>query len=71
MPKGKKMKILITTEFYYPFQCGVTTAVVNEIKALEQRGHEIRVLTIGEGRKSFWDEERKCWYIRSNFPKLY
>ena len=65
------MKILITTEFYYPFQCGVTTAVVNEIKALEQRGHEIRVLTIGEGRKSFWDEERKCWYIRSNFPKLY
>ena len=65
------MRILITTEFYLPFQCGVTTAVLNEIKVLEALGDEVRVLTIGEGKKSYWDEENKCWYIKSNFPRLY
>lgn len=65
------MRILITTEFYLPFQCGVTTAVLNEIKALKALGDEVRVLTIGEGKKSYWNEENKCWYIKSNFPRLY
>ena len=65
------MRILITTEFYLPFCCGVTTAVENEIKALEADGDSVRVLTIGEGRESFFDRVTKCWYIRSNFPWLY
>ena len=65
------MRILITTEFYLPFQCGVTTAVLNEMKALEAFGDEVRVLTIGCDKKSYWDQKSKCWYIRSNFPSLY
>ena len=65
------MRVLITTEFYLPFQCGVTTAVLNEIKALETLGDEVRILTIGEDKTSYWNEENKCWYIRSNFPRLY
>lgn len=71
MPSRDKLKVLITTEFYLPFICGVTTAVQNEIKALEALDVEVRVLTIGEGKKSFWSEENRCWYIRSNFPRLY
>ena len=71
MPSGDALRVLITTEFYLPFQCGVTTAVLNEIKALEVLGDEVRVLTIGNNKHSFWDEEKKCWYIRSNFPSLY
>lgn len=68
---GQLVRILITTEFYLPFQCGVTTAVLNEMKALEAFGDEVRVLTIGCGKKSYWDQKSKCWYIRSNFPSLY
>ena len=45
--------------------------MLNEIKALEVLGDEVRVLTIGNNKHSFWDEEKKCWYIRSNFPSLY
>ena len=70
MPSGDALRVLITTEFYLPFQCGVTTAVLNEIKALEVLGDEVRVLTIGNNKHSLWDEEKKCWYIRSNFPSL-
>ena len=50
------MRILITTEFYLPFQCGVTTAVLNEMKALEAFGDEVRVLTIVCDKKSYWDQ---------------
>lgn len=65
------LKVLITTEFYLPFRCGVTTAVLNEIKALEALGDEVKVLTIGKGNTSYWSQENKCWYVRSSFPSLY
>lgn len=65
------MRILVTTEFYLPFQCGVTASITNEMKALEALGHEVRVLTIGKEKRSFYSSETKCWYIRSNFPQLY
>ena len=52
MPSGDALRVLITTEFYLPFQCGVTTAVLNEIKALEVLGDEVRVLTIGNNKLS-------------------
>ncbi len=63
------MKILITTEFYLPFQCGVTTAVLNERKCLESKGHEVRILTINEDNESRYEDG--VYYIRSNFPQLY
>ena len=63
------MKILITTEFYLPFRCGVTTAVLNERKALEAKGHEVRILTISGDHKSYF--QNGVYYIRNNFPQLY
>jgi len=63
------MKILITTEFYLPFQCGVTTAVINEKKSLSELGHDIRILTIWDGKESKYEDG--VYYIRSNIPQLY
>lgn len=63
------MRILITTEFSLSFQCGVTAAVINEKKCLEALGHEIRILTIYEGKKSVYKDG--VYYMRSNFPQLY
>lgn len=63
------MKILITTEFSLSFQCGVTTAVINEQKCLEALGHEVRILTIYKDKVSKYEDG--VYYIRSNFPQLY
>ena len=63
------MRVLITTEFYLPFQCGVTTAVLNERKCLETLGHEVRILTIADSKKSYFKDG--VYYMRSNLPKLY
>ena len=63
------MKILITTEFYLPFRCGVTTAVLNERAALEAEDHEVRILTIAGDHKSYY--QNGVYYIKNNFPQLY
>ena len=63
------MRILITTEFYLPLRCGVTLAVINEKKALEAKGHEVRILTISSEKESFFKDD--VYYIKSNFPQLY
>ena len=65
------MKILITTEFYLPFRCGVTSAILAEKKALEQTGDEVRILTIGANRKSFYDEELSVWYVAQTMKQPY
>lgn len=66
---GLFMKILITTEFYLPLRCGVTTAVLNQRIALERQGHEVRILTIGENKESYYSDG--VYFIRSNSLKLY
>ena len=38
------MKILLTTEFSIDFVCGITTAILNQKKVLEELNHEIRIL---------------------------
>ena len=63
------MKILITTEFYLPFVCGITTAVIDERKALTALGHEVRVFTISSDNESFFRDG--VYYIRQNIPQLY
>ena len=63
------MKVLITTEFYLPFICGVTTAVLNEKKALEALGHEVRVLTIADVHSPEYKDG--VYYVKRNFPSLY
>ena len=65
------MKVLITTEFFMPFICGVTTAVLNQKQVLEESGWEVRILTIGKENRSYYDDDEGVYYIRSNFPKVY
>lgn len=50
------MKILITTDFYLPYTTGVTTVVVNEMATLPLQGHEVRLLTIGDRQKSYYQD---------------
>lgn len=52
----KKMKILLTTELYTPSINGVVTSILTLKHALEQRGHEVRVLTLSE-KRSFSDSD--------------
>lgn len=47
------MKILITTEWYTPVINGVVTSVVNLQKELQKLGHEVRIITLSENKKSF------------------
>lgn len=63
------MKILITTEFYLPFECGVTTVVINLRRGLEKLGHEVKILTISGDDSS--REEDGVYYIASGGKKLY
>lgn len=63
------MKILITTEFYLPLECGVTTAVINLRRGLEELGHEVRILTISGEKKSKLEDG--VYYIASGGKQLY
>ncbi len=65
------MKVLVTTEFYLPFRCGVTSAVEAERTALENTGDEVRILTIGSSRTGFYDAELRCWYVGRTLPSVY
>ena len=50
------MRVLITTDFYLPTLGGVTTVVLNERSTLTKLGHEVRLLTIGPNRTSFYED---------------
>ncbi len=53
------MKILITTDWYKPIVNGVVTSVLNLKKELEERGHEVRVLTLSRDHHSY----RRKWNL--------
>lgn len=57
------MKILITTDWYKPIVNGVVTSVLNLKRELEERGHEVRVLTLSETGASY--KENEVYYVRS------
>lgn len=64
------MKILITTDWYKPIINGVVTSVLNLKKELEERGHEVRVLTLSRSYESY--KEAGVYYIKSiNLEKIY
>lgn len=50
------MKILITSDWYSPAVNGVVTSVKNLRRELERRGHEVRVLTLSQTRRS-WEKD--------------
>ena len=57
------MKILITSDWYCPAVNGVVTSVKNLRRELERRGHEVRVLTLSQSRRS--REEDGVTYLGS------
>lgn len=63
------MRILITTDFYLPNLGGVTTVVLNERSTLTKLGHEVRLLTIGPERTSFFEDG--VYHLRASALKLF
>lgn len=58
------MRVLISTEFYLPTLTGIVTAVLNQKKSLEDRGHSVRILAIGDTDTSYFSEKEKVYYIK-------
>ena len=64
------MKVLITTDWYKPAINGVVTSVCNLREELQQRGHEVKILTLSRTARSYEEEgvrikaafssDRKC-----------
>lgn len=64
------MKILLTTDWYKPIVNGVVTSVVNLKKELEERGHEVRVLTLSPTYESYIEDD--VYYVKSlNLEMIY
>lgn len=63
------MKILITSDWYYPVVNGVVTSVMNLKSELEKAGHEVRILTLSQdGRQHFTND---TYYLKSFKAKIY
>lgn len=64
------MKILLTSDWYKPIVNGVVTSVVNLKRELEERGHEVKVLTLSPIYQSYKKED--VYYIKSlNLEMIY
>lgn len=64
------MKILITSDWYFPVVNGVVHSVMNLIEYLESCGHEVRILTLSNTTKSYRDG--KVYYVGSlSAEKIY
>lgn len=64
------MKVLITTDWYAPVVNGVVTSVLNLKRELEERGHDVRVLTLSTREYSY--QEKNVYYLKSiNIDKIY
>lgn len=57
------MKILITSDWYYPVVNGVVRSILNLKKYMEDQGHEVRVLTLSNSTESY--ESDGVYYIGS------
>lgn len=57
------MKILITSDWYYPVINGVVRSVLNLKEYLEKQGHDVKILTLSDTIKSY--REGNIYYIGS------
>ena len=57
------MKILITTDLFTTTTNGVVTSVRNLYEELKEKGHDVRILTLSEGKESY--KEDHVYYIKS------
>lgn len=51
------MKVLITSDWYTSAVNGVVTSILNLKRGLEERGHEVRILTLSNSMKSYMQDE--------------
>lgn len=58
------MKVLITTDWFDPVINGVVTSVHTLTKELEERGHEVRILTLSRNRRTH--TEGRVYYVGSD-----
>lgn len=64
------MKILITSDWYYPVVNGVVRSVLNLKEYLENQGHEVRILTLSNTISSY--KANEVYYIGSlSAKKIY
>ena len=64
------MKILITSDWYYPVVNGVVRSVLNLKEYLENQGHEVRILTLSNTISSY--QAGEVYYIGSlSAKKIY
>jgi len=64
------MKILISSDWYYPVVNGVVRSVLNLKEYLEKQGHEVRVLTLSNTLSSYKSQD--VYYIGSlSAKKIY
>lgn len=64
------MKILITSDWYFPVVNGVVRSVMNLIEYLESKGHDVRVLTLSNTTKSYKDG-KVCYVGSLSAAKIY
>ncbi|KHD34250.1 glycosyl transferase [Clostridium acetobutylicum] len=63
------MKILITTDAYYPMINGVVVSTNNLYKQLKMAGHDVRILTLSYNGREY--VEGDIYYLNSHFVKVY
>ncbi|MFX0547958.1 glycosyltransferase family 4 protein [Hathewaya histolytica] len=63
------MKILITTDTYFPMVNGVVISTNNLYRELKKLGHDVRILTLSDSHKS--RIEGDVYYIRSAGLRIY
>lgn len=59
------MKILITSDFYLPVITGVTNVIFTLKDRLEEKGHDVRILTFTKNKKSYYDKNNKEYFFKS------
>ena len=63
------MKILITTDTFYPMINGVVISTDNLYKELKKQGHEVRVLTLSHTKKDRVEDD--IYYLKAFKVKVY
>src|SRR4051794_16426324 len=63
------MKILITTDTFYPMINGVVISTDNLYKELKAQGHDVRVLTLSHTKKDKVDND--IYYMKAFKVKVY
>lgn len=59
------MKILITTDMYFPVVTGVAQVIKLQADSLRRLGHDVRVMTIAKCRQSHYNEKDNVYYIKA------